>query len=156
VTYFRWHLVRGCVEWVRITAPRYIAPIVRGMPSVGPCTRAALVIPPLLGLPSSVPYGAPQGGWPEGGPMLAGTGFYLPGELFLPESTQAVPPSFSVPPEALAMLPQVSLTGQTPEVLQAVPPLVETPAQERVIEPASITLALVGAGAAVLVKRRRG
>jgi hypothetical protein len=50
----RWHVVNGCVEWLTIHTNRYIGPVVRGLPSLGPCTRAAAVGLPLLGVPGAV------------------------------------------------------------------------------------------------------
>jgi hypothetical protein len=81
----RWHVVNGCVEWLTIHTNRYVGPVVRGLPSLGPCTRAAAVGLPLLGVPGAV-FTPP----PEEAPPSQG-GLYFPaGWVSLGRSISAI------------------------------------------------------------------
>jgi hypothetical protein len=163
----RWHVVNGCVEWLTFHVNRYVGPVVRGLPSLGPCTRAAAVGLPLLGVPGSA-FTPSQGGFyfPAGwGAWFAPS---LPYEYAAGSEASPLPPagSFLSPfsrGEGLLAVPGTIVSEYVPSS-QIVSPLipsvpverVDIPPSTNVPEPSSIVLAGVGAGAAILVRRRRG
>lgn len=117
-----------------------------------PCAKAALILPPLLGVPSNIaPF---QGGWPweypseyaagfRGVPSLAGrNNAPQPGEGLL-----AVPGPFS---EYAPYLNSI-----TPVIQSGPVDFVDISQSTHVPEPSSLVVLAVGAGAAVLVKRWR-
>lgn len=145
---------------------------------VGPCAKAALIVPPLLGVPAAAFYPPPPwiGGWPELYPSAYAVEYafpfaapYYPTEYAVGAEVWPIPPAgnstlkpgegpLSVPGALFAALPppesvpsgETLPPGGLPTLQAFVPPDVQS-----VPEPSSAVVLAVGAGAAVLVKRRR-
>jgi hypothetical protein len=150
----RWHIVNGCIEWLAIRTDRYVGPLVRGLPSLGPCTKAGLLLPPLLGVPGGFMY--PPGWWAQGPPYIYGAPPPPPSAVYA-----SLPPVIGFLGGPLPPLDLYPPTSPPTEIIPAPPVLppqlaaTETPPSEAVPEPASVIALGIGATLAIIVRHGR-